>query len=256
MMIPEEFLPADGSRPTALVTGAAKRIGAVLAESLAASGWHVVIHHHHSVDEARALADKIGGSTINGDLGDPDIGERLILACPTPPRLLVNNGGMFVEDGLADFGPDLFDRHMMVNLRGPALLTQAFARHLPEDATGMIVNLLDAKLSALNPDFFTYTLSKVGVGGLTEVSARALAPKIRVNAIAPTVTMVSGPQSRENFEEAHVYNPLKRGVEAEHIAAALQYLIQTPTVTGQTLTLDSGQRFLSMPRDVAYMVDK
>lgn len=255
MTVPEEFAVGEG-RPLALVTGAAKRIGAVLAESLAGMGWKVAIHYNHSEKEAVTLAGRLGGIALQGDLGDPDIGERLIGACPYPPLLLVNNGGLFREDGLMDFEAALFDRHSAVNLRGPALLTQAFARHLPESAHGLIVNILDAKLSAPNADFFSYTLSKVGVAGLTEVSARALAPRIRVNAIAPAVTMVSGPQSRRNFEAAHVYNPLGRGVDVQHIVGALRYLVETPTVTGQTLTIDSGQRFFSMPRDVAYMVSE
>jgi NAD(P)-dependent dehydrogenase (short-subunit alcohol dehydrogenase family) len=129
------------------------------------------------------------------------------------------------------------------------------AAALPEGCRGLVVNMSDAKLVSPNPDFFSYTLSKMGLAGLTELAARALAPSIRVNAIAPAVTLVSGPQSRANFARAHVLNPLGRGVEAEHLAAALAFLVTTPTVTGQTLVLDSGQRFLALPRDVAYMVE-
>ena len=114
--------------------------------------------------------------------------------------------------------------------------------------------MLDVKLFALNPDFFSYTVSKYALLGLTEIQARALAPSIRVNGIAPAVTMVSGPQSRENFEKAHTYNPLRRGVDVDDLVRALQYLVASPTVTGQVLTVDAGQRLMGMPRDVAYMV--
>ena len=137
-----------------------------------------------------------------------------------------------------------------MNLRAPALLSRAFASQVGE---GLIVNLLDAKLAAPNPDFFSYTISKMGLAGLTELSARAFAPKIRVNGIAPSVTMVSGPQSRANFEKVHSLNALRRGVQVEEIVAALRFIIATPSMTGQTILLDGGQRFLSLPRDVQFL---
>jgi NAD(P)-dependent dehydrogenase (short-subunit alcohol dehydrogenase family) len=142
---------------------------------------------------------------------------------------------------------------MDINLRAPALLSQAFARRVGEGG-GLIVNLLDAKLCHPNPDFFTYTVSKMGLAGLTELTARAFAERrIRVCGIAPSVTLVSGPQSRENFEAVHSLNALKRGVDVAEIVAALRFLIATPTITGQTITLDGGQRFLGLGRDVQFL---
>jgi NAD(P)-dependent dehydrogenase (short-subunit alcohol dehydrogenase family) len=117
----------------------------------------------------------------------------------------------------------------------------------------VIVNLLDAKLAAPNPDFFSYTISKMGLAGLTELAARAFAPNIRVCGIAPSVTLVSGPQSRANFEKVHGLNALGRGVEVAEIVAALRFIIATPTLTGHTILLDGGQRFLSLPRDVQFL---
>ena len=110
------------------------------------------------------------------------------------------------------------------------------------------------KLESLNPDFLTYTLSKIGLAGLTELTARAYAPRLRCAGIAPAVTLVSGPQSRENFAAVHTMNPLRRGVAVEEIVAALRFIIATPTFNAQTITLDGGQRLLGLPRDVAYMV--
>lgn len=146
---------------------------------------------------------------------------------------------------------------MAVNLRAPALLTRAFAAAIPAMATeaALVVNLLDAKLESLNPDYFTYTLSKIGLAGLTELTARAYAPRLRCAGIAPAVTLVSGPQSRENFEAVHGLNPLGRGVAVDEIVAALRFIIATPTFNAQMLTLDGGQRLLGLPRDVAYMVN-
>ena len=168
-----------------------------------------------------------------------------------PPRLLVNNASRFVFDGVADFTVEGWDAHLDVNLRAPALLSRAFAGRAK--GGGLIVNLLDAKLSAPNADFFSYTVSRYGMAGLTELLARALAPDVRVCGIAPAVTLLSGEQTEENFEKMHARNALGRGVRVEDIVAALRFIVATPTLTGQTITLDAGQRFLGLPRDVQFL---
>lgn len=245
---------------TAIVTGGARRIGAEIVRALAEDGWHILIHCHQSADAARMLADEIGNAQIvEADMGAPDAGERVIAALDglPPPALLVNNASRFGYDALDSFDVRNWDAHLNCNLRGPALLTQAFAAAIPESSGGLIVNLLDAKLAQPNPDFFTYTISKMGFAALTELAARALAGRsIRVCGIAPSVTLVSGRQTRENFDAVHKMNALGRGVTVDEIIAALRFIIATPTLTGQTITLDSGQRFLSLPRDVQFMVDQ
>lgn len=240
---------------TAIVTGGAKRIGAALSRALAADGWHVLIHCNHSRDEAEALAAEIGGSVVAAELVDPDAAETIMAALNglPPPMLLVNNASRFALDLAGDFTSEGWDAHLDINLRAPALLSQAFAARAER---GLIVNMLDAKLAAPNPDFFSYTVSKFGLAGLTELTARAFAPRIRVCGIAPMVTLVSGPQSRENFDEVHSLNALGRGVEVDEIVAALRFLIATPTITGQVITLDGGQRFLSLARDVQFLESK
>jgi NAD(P)-dependent dehydrogenase (short-subunit alcohol dehydrogenase family) len=242
---------------TAIVTGGARRIGAELARALAADGWEVLIHCHRSVAEAEALAAELGAAKIVvADLAEGDAAARIMAATQgmPPPALLVNSASRFAYDSLDDFDVAGWEAHAAINLRAPALLTQAFARAVPEGAGGLIVNLLDAKLAQPNPDFFTYTLAKMGLAGLTELSARALAGRgIRVCGIAPSVTLVSGPQSRANFEEVHAYNALGRGVRVEEIVAALRFIVATPSLTGQTILLDGGQRFLSLPRDVQFL---
>jgi NAD(P)-dependent dehydrogenase (short-subunit alcohol dehydrogenase family) len=236
---------------TAIVTGGAKRIGAALARALAADGWHVLIHYNRSEAEAKALAAELGNaSTVQAELADPGAAEKIVAAAEGTPALLVNNASRFVYDDAAGFSVAGWDAHIDVNLRAPALLSQAFAARAQD---GLIVNISDAKLAAPNPDFFTYTISKIGLAGLTELLARALAPRIRVNAIAPSVTMVSGPQSRDNFDNVHKLNALGRGVDAADIVRALRFIIDTPVITGQTITLDGGQRFLALPRDVQFL---
>ncbi|GGD99590.1 short chain dehydrogenase [Polymorphobacter glacialis] len=246
---------------TAIVTGGARRIGAAIVRGLAADGWHVLIHCNTSREAAEALAGEIGGArarVVAADLVDADAGSRIVAAAAGMPplRLLVNSASRFEYDRLEDFAVADFDLHMAVNLRAPALVTRAFAAAVPADETSLVVNLLDAKLEGLNPDYFTYTLSKIGLEGLTELVARTYAPRLRCVGIAPAVTLVSGPQSRDNFEAVHTLNPLRRGVEVGEIVAALRFIIAAPTFNAQTIVLDGGQRLLGLARDVAFMVEK
>lgn len=245
----------EGPR-TAIVTGGAKRIGAALCRALAGDGWTVLIHCRRSLDEARALAGELGGAkVVAADLALPDAADRIMAGLDglPPVRLLVNNASRFAFDTADDFTVERWDELLATNLRAPALLSQAFAARV-DSGGGLIVNLLDAKLASPNPDFFSYTISKIGLAGLTELGARAWAARgIRVCGIAPSVTLVSGEQSRDNFDSVHALNALGRGVRVEEIVAALRFIIATPTLTGQTLVLDGGQRFLGLPRDVQFL---
>ena len=235
---------------TAIVTGASKRVGRIIAEALLADGWAVVAHVHHDNDEVPA-----GAARVAADLADPDCAERIFAAVAGlgPVRLLVNNAARFAADALGAFDPTQLDAHIAVNLRAPILLTEALAaRHGGGDA--LIVNLLDAKLAAPNPDFLSYTLSKQALAGFTELAARALAGQgIRVNGIAPALMLRSPGQDEANFAATHAFNPLGRGVEPGDVVASLRYLIDAAAVTGQVLTIDGGQRFLGLPRDVQFL---
>jgi NAD(P)-dependent dehydrogenase (short-subunit alcohol dehydrogenase family) len=244
----------EGPR-TAIVTGGARRIGAAICRALAEDGWHLLIHCGSSTGEAEALAAELGNATcVAADLADPGAAETIVaaLAGLPPAKLLVNNASRFAYDSADDFDVEGWDAHLDINLRAPAFLSSAFARQAGQG--GLIVNLLDAKLAAPNPDFFSYTISKIGLAGLTELLARAWAGRgIRVCGIAPSVTLVSGRQTRDNFDAVHRLNALGRGVDVEQVVAALRFIIATPTLTGQTITLDGGQRFLGLPRDVQFV---
>lgn len=235
---------------TAIVTGAGKRIGRAIAEALLADGWAVVAHVHHDEDPVPDGAIK-----VVADLMDRRCADGIFSAADGQPpvRLLVNNAARFCHDGFGEFSVDEFEVHMAVNVRAPALLSEAFAaRHSGGD--GLIVNFLDAKLAAPNPDYLSYTLSKQALAGLTELAARAYAGRgIRVNAIAPALMLRSPGQSDSNFEKTHALNPLGRGVTPQEVVAALRFLIDASTMTGQTLTIDGGQRFLALGRDVQFL---
>ena len=240
---------------TAIVTGAGKRVGAAIATALVADGWTVLAHVHRADD---AVPD--GAVKVATDLTDPHCAEAIFasIAGLPPVRLLVNNAARFSWDGFGEFSVDEFDAHMAVNVRAPALLIDRFARAREssdaEDA--LVVNLLDSKLAAPNPDYLSYTLSKQALAALTDLAARALAPRrIRVNGIAPALILRSSGQSEENFEAMHANNPLRRGVEPADVIGALRYLISATTVTGQIITIDSGQRFMSLERDVQFLGD-
>jgi NAD(P)-dependent dehydrogenase (short-subunit alcohol dehydrogenase family) len=238
---------------TAIVTGAGKRIGAVIAGSLVADGWTVIAHVHHAEDD---VAD--GATKVVADLADARCARAIFdAALGLPPvRLLVNNAARFAHDDFGDFRPDEFDVHMAVNVRAPALLIEELAStHDGGDA--LVVNLLDSKLAAPNPDFLSYTLSKYTLAALTELAARALASRsIRVNGIAPALMLRSSGQSEKNFELMHRNNPLGRGIEAKDVVAALRYLVEAVAVTGQVITIDGGQRFYGLDRDVQFLEDE
>ena len=243
----------DGPR-TAIVTGGAKRVGRAIAQALLQDGWTVVAHTHSQKDE---VPD--GAIQAVAELTDPNCAAKTFeAAADLPPiRLLVNNAARFQPDGLGSFDTAEFDAHMQVNVRAPVLMIEQFTRSGAADGDRLVVNLLDAKLAAPNPDFLSYTLSKQALAGLTELAARELAAGgIRVNAIAPALMLRSNGQSEANFEAMRAFNPLRRPVEPSHVIAALRYLIDTPSVTGQVLGIDGGQRFWSLARDVQFLERK
>jgi len=140
-----------------------------------------------------------------------------------------------------------------VNVRTPALLIEKMAE-VHADGDALVANLLDSKLTAPNPDYLSYTLSKYALASLTELAARALAPRgIRVNGIAPGLMLRSSGQTEENFEAMHASNPLRRGIEPADVVGALRYLIGATALTGQVITIDAGQRFMGLDRDVQFL---
>ena len=234
---------------TVLITGGAKRIGKAITESLAAEGWTIAIHYFGSSDEATALANSIteanGNAAIfSADLSDPSEAADLIptvAAALGPIGALINNASVFEEEGWDDVTPESWARHLGVNLHAPFLLSQAFARALPDDAEGTIVNVIDQRVFNLTPEFMSYTVSKSGLWTLTQTLAMALAPRIRVNGIGPGPTLPNERQTDEGFKRQAAATPLQRKVELGDITAAVTYLLTARTVTGEMIAIDSGE---------------
>jgi NAD(P)-dependent dehydrogenase (short-subunit alcohol dehydrogenase family) len=235
-----------------LITGGAKRLGAATARALAAAGYGLVIHANNSVSEAEALAVELGGHVVIGDLADPAVPARLVDAAGAkvgPLYGLINNASLFEYDKAGSISPETIAAHIAPNLTAPVLLTQAFAAQ-PGLESGVVINILDQKLANLNPDFFSYTLTKAALAAATEMFAMALAPRIRVCGIAPGLTMIAPKQTEEKFAAAWRANPLRRGSAPEDIAAAALFILSTPSMTGTTLYVDGGEHLMRRSRDV------
>ena len=242
----------DEQPGTVLVTGAAKRLGRVIALDFARRGWRVGVHYHASAAEASALVTEIedmAGRAVafEGDLARSETLAPLIAACADrlgPPTCLVNNAACFDWDSIATLDGESWQSHLDVNLRAPIFLTQAFAKQLPQDATGNVINVIDQKVLRLDPQFFSYTVAKSALWAATRMLAQALTPRIRVNAVAPGPVLPSETQDQISFEREARATLLKRPVDADDVTAAIRFLLDTPSVTGQMIALDSGQHLV------------
>ena len=235
-------------RGVALVTGAARRIGRSLALAAAEAGYDLAIHHRSHPQDADSLAAEAAAFganslTLTGDLADPVTASALLDAAGRlgPVTLLVNNASLFEDDSLGSLNANGLNAHMAVNLTAPVLLSQAFAMRLPTGMGGLIVNVLDQRVLRPNPQFFSYSLSKAALWAATKTMAQALSPHIRVNGIGPGPTLPSVHQVPGEFEAEVAGTPLARAVDPAEIAAALRYLIDAPSVTGQMIAVDAGQ---------------
>ncbi len=242
---------------TALITGAAHRIGRALALELAGKGWAVAIHYNQSAEAAELVADEIVGKggravTLRADLAVENDVVGLIpraIEALGPLGALINNASVFEYDSALSATRATWDLHLETNLRAPFVLTQGFAAQLPEDADGVVVNIIDQRVWNLTPHFTTYTLSKAGLWTLTQTLALALAPRIRVNAIGPGPALPSIRQTSEQFAQQCASMPLQRGTSPEEICQAVNFILSAPAMTGQMIALDGGQHLGWAPSD-------
>ena len=249
--------PAD-SRPAILVTGGATRIGAVMIRAFAAAGWHVVIHHRSSANEAQALAASLpSAETIACDLADDDAAVAMIadLAARLPDwRCLVNSASVFDYDSVAGLDPATFREAMQVNALSPARMAQAFLAHATSAGVRSVIHITDMKLANPNPDFFSYTMSKHALASTIAMLAKgARAPQDRVYGIAPGAILASHDQREEETDTSHRMNLLGRKTGPDEIANAALFLASGALRSGETLFVDSGQHLLDQPRDVIWL---
>ena len=240
-----------GRRGAALVTGASTRIGRALALRLAAEGYDVAVHcrqTHRAEAEATAAAIEALGpraTVVFADLARLEEVDRIVptaAAALGPLGVLVNNAAIFELDRLETLSAHSFERHVAINLRAPVFLAKAFVAQLPEGAEAVIVNMIDERVLNLTPNFLSYSIAKTGLWAATQVLARQLAPKVRVNAIGPGPAMPAPGRTEEEFEALCHKMPLERGTSSEELADALAFILRTRSMTGQLLTLDGGQQ--------------
>ncbi len=242
----------NGIPKVALVTGSAKRLGRTIVEDLAAHDFSVAVHANGSLEAAEAVAAELRSRgkraiALKADLGNISETETLIARTEAefgPVGLLVNNASVFEDDTAADFDAAIFDRHFHVHVRAPAILSGALVKALPEDRAGLIVNIIDQRVLALKPTFFSYTLSKSTLWTATRTLAQAFAPRVRVNAIGPGPSLISERQRPEDFQAQIDSLPLKRGPSLDEFGRTIRFLFDTPSITGQMIALDGGQHLI------------
>ena len=237
------------SRGVALVTGAARRIGRVLAQVAADAGYDVALHVRTVDDAAQAAAADVRARGRKAALLACDLRKEAATVALVgeaeaelgPVTLLVNSASVFEQDSFSDFNRASWDLHLETNLRAPLVLAQAFARRLPAEHEGLIVNILDQRVLGATPEFFSYSLSKAALWNATRMLAVDLAPRIRVNGIGPGPPLPSIHQDQAAFDAEAASTLLQRPVPPSEIGLALRYLIDARSVTGQMIAADSGQ---------------
>lgn len=253
----------NNTRGSVLITGGSRRVGRHLALGLGAEGWGVHLHYNRSAEDAAEVAEMIeaaGGrcQLHHADLSDPDAAEALARALPLGERMtaMIHNASLFEYDTGDDVGAAMINRHMAINMTAPAVMTRVLAERLrplyPEMA-GMAVMITDAKLAGLNPDYYSYTLSKIAMDGLTTIAAQAYAPHLRVNGIAPGIMLRSGDQTEAEYRLAHKRNPLRQGALPDDILRCVKMMLDTPSMTGHTVVVDGGLHLSPHHRDVAFI---
>ena len=247
----------------ALVTGGLHRVGAAIAARLAAAGYDLALHAHRRGDPDPALADAIRAHRVESavfpaDLADPEQLDSVIALVKTrfgrAPDALINSASIIGEGQWADLSREALVRHLDVNFIAPMLLTRAFASALAEGQSGAVVNLLDQRLRNPPVDQAAYTASKLALGSVTRAMARAFAPAVRINAVAPGMTLPGEDYGAGQWQRLGAAMPLQRNSAPEDIAEAAAYLLEARAVTGQILFVDGGANLESFTRDFVHMM--
>jgi NAD(P)-dependent dehydrogenase (short-subunit alcohol dehydrogenase family) len=241
-----------------LVTGAAKRLGRAIALDLAGAGWNVAIHYNGSSADAERVAAEIRAEGGKAALVQADFAREKETATVVPAAAkaigpltaLINSASLFENDDWRSATRKSWDDHMEANLRAPFLLAQMFAKQLPREEKGNIVNIIDQRVLKPTPQFLSYSLSKAGLYWLTTALAQGMAPHIRVNAVGPGPTLKNPRQSDADFNRQRDATILRHGADPADICGAVRYLLSADAVTGQMLAVDGGQHLIWQTPDV------
>jgi NAD(P)-dependent dehydrogenase (short-subunit alcohol dehydrogenase family) len=249
-----------------LITGGAQRLGRELVLAFARAGWHVWCHYRQSTQAAQALQADLRAQGLAIDVVGADLSQEaqvLAMMAQTaqqrgPVRAVVNNASLFEPDTGLDFDPALLRQQMEVNVVAPLLLGRELARQqarrteFGDAQDACLIHVLDQKVFNLNPDYFSYTTTKLALERSVDLQAQALAPGVRVCGVAPGLIYPSGPQSQDNFDRASRVNLLRRATPPADVASTCLFLAQTRSITGVTVCVDSGQHLVPLARDVMF----
>ncbi len=249
------------ARPVCLITGGARRIGAAFARRLAPA-FDLALHYNSSRDEAEAVAIELrqhGGRVelFPAEFSEPEKAAELVRSVSAtfgPLDLVINSASAFDYDDAADFTAATMQRLLAVNVVAPLVIAREFARYGSPRA--LLVNMLDNKVMAPNPDYFSYSVGKFALKAAADMLAMRFAGNMRVNSIAPGNTLVSGAQSPENFEHSWRRTLTGSGPTLDDLASTVEFLWNTPSINGETIVVDGGQRLMGLTRDVAFIDDR
>ena len=249
-----------------LVTGGAQRLGAEIVRQFAAAGWRVWCHYQRSADAARALQSELQTTGAQVELVQADLGQSAevqrmmahISQTIGPLDCLINNASLFEPDTGAEMDLNGTRQQLEVNLIAPLSLASLMAQQTAPDARPgqrSVIHILDQKVFNLNPDYFSYTVSKLALERSVALQAQALAPALRVCGVAPGLMFLSGPQTQENFDRASRVNLLREPIDPAQVAATCLFLAQNPCITGTTVCVDNGQHLVPLERDVMFLAN-
>jgi NAD(P)-dependent dehydrogenase (short-subunit alcohol dehydrogenase family) len=253
------------SSPVVLVTGGAKRLGRAFCLAFAKAGWHIICHYNSSKAEAlqtQQMVQALGVQCllVQLDLNLTDAHEQLLNTCQGQalglPQCIVNNASVFEEDSAQTSTPAHMQAHFQTNTVLPLMLANGLAKRLQAAANtqACVIHVLDQKVHNLNPDYFSYTVSKLALERSVALQAQALAPQVRVCGLSPGLSFLSGPQTQDNFDQAARINLLKRPIDTTDIARTAVFIAENQALTGTTIQVDNGQHLVPLSRDVMFTI--
>ena len=262
----------------ALITGGSVRLGRETGLAFARAGWNGACHYNRSADAAQALCAElrslgVQALAVAGELEDEvscqHIFDTTVATTGTHLGCIVNNASLFVSDEGSDFDEAQALAQLKVNLMAPMRFGKWLAalhghgaapQHSEQPASRLaapsVVHVLDQKVFNLNPDYFSYTLSKLALERAVSLQAQSLAPTLRINAVAPGLMYLSGPQSQDNFDRATIANLLRQPIAPADVASTVVFLANNPSITGTTVRVDNGQHLVPLSRDIMFVVEE